>query len=165
MQLLQPISAQVMPMLAHGALAVKPSTALSHALGSKAPIPEFRHPGDCYISSGDDEGGGSSPRLLRLVVDNSGSGPTESSNPYMGMRYYQIIQRLAEKGDPQRQIPLIHFLVKSLRRGLYPETPLSEPEENRIAAKIKRQQIRLGMIGEAVVADFLRDYDDNEGWS
>jgi len=48
---------------AHGGLAVKPSTALSSALGAKAPSPDFRHPRDCFISGGGDQGsGGSSKR-------------------------------------------------------------------------------------------------------
>ena len=63
MQILQPISAQAIPALAHGELTVKPSIALAYALGARAPTPDFRHPGDCYISGGGDQSGPSRPKV------------------------------------------------------------------------------------------------------
>ena len=122
-----------------------------HALGTTKVVSVFRHDAfDPSIHCGSEA----------FVFDSKNFA---SDNPYLGKRYWEIEELVTAKhGEDSEVVRQIDRTVELCREILYGEH--NEKAEKALLHELRTIRLAVGAAACAVIQDFDRDCDENEGW-
>ncbi len=86
-----------------------------------------------------------------------------SVDKYKGRRYLDVVAMIGEEfGEDSEDVKNIGRVVTLVRSWLYGKETGWHREA--IADELVKLRLKVGSAAIAVIADFLRDYEENEGW-
>lgn len=87
-----------------------------------------------------------------------------SADKYKGRKHVDIVKMIGKEfGEDSDELKDVKRVVDLVRSWLYGKETGWHRES--IAGELVKLRMKIGSAAIAVIADFLRDFDDNEGWS